>query len=101
MSADARAEAERRRIRLESKTNGTVEAFVEGAEWQASRPATDAEIEELCEVMHDTYEQAAVSEGWETQERSRKPWADVPEANKRTMRVAVRAVLEAVREVRS
>jgi hypothetical protein len=51
----------------------------------------DEKIEELCVRMHDAYEDAAKKEGWETQERSRKPWADVPEANKRTMRAAVSA----------
>jgi cytochrome bd-type quinol oxidase subunit 1 len=53
-------------------------------------------IEEACEIMHDAYEEAAVTAGWETQERSRKPWAEVPEANKETMRAAVRALLEAL-----
>lgn len=57
--------------------------------------ATDAEVERSCEIMHDAYEAAAASEGWETQEASRKPWVDVPEANKRTMRYAVRTLLEA------
>lgn len=51
------------------------------------------QVEVACEVMHDAYEGAAISTGWETQERSRKPWADVPEANKATMRVAVRALM--------
>jgi hypothetical protein len=54
-------------------------------------------VEQLCEVMHDAYERAAVGAGWETQQASRKPWADVPEANKATMRVAVRALLAAAR----
>jgi hypothetical protein len=57
---------------------------------------TDAQIEEWCEVMHDAYEKAAVGAGWETQQASRKPWADVPEANKETMRAAVRAVAPAI-----
>lgn len=52
-----------------------------------------AVIEQACEVMHDAYEAAAAEAGWETQERSRKPWADVPEANKVTMRRAVSALL--------
>jgi hypothetical protein len=43
--------------------------------------------------MHDAYEEAAKSTGWETQERSRVDWVAVPEANKQTMRAAVRAVL--------
>ena len=60
-------------------------------------PLTEAEreVERLCEVMHDAYEAAAVEAGWETQQRSRVPWADVPKANKATMRVAVRALLAA------
>ena len=53
-------------------------------------------IERYCEIMHDAYEKAAVGAGWETQQASRKPWADVPEANKETMRAAVRALLVAV-----
>jgi hypothetical protein len=51
-------------------------------------------IERACEVMHDAYEKAAVGAGWETQQASRKPWADVPEANKVTMRAAVSALLD-------
>jgi hypothetical protein len=50
-------------------------------------------VEDLCEVMHDAYETAAAEEGWETQKRSRVVWADVPEANKATMRRSVTAVL--------
>lgn len=57
------------------------------------RTAENDYIEQACEVMHDAYEAAAVGAGWETQERSRKPWADVPEANKVTMRAAVSALL--------
>jgi len=54
------------------------------------------DIEKACEIMHDAYEKAAVGAGWETQKSSRKPWADVPEPNKVTMRAAVGALLEAV-----
>lgn len=57
---------------------------------------TDADVERFCEVMHDAYEAAAVGAGWETQQASRKPWAGVPEANKATMRVAVRALVPEV-----
>ena len=55
-------------------------------------------VEEACQVMHDAYEEAAVSAGWETQSRSRKPWAEVPEANKATMRAAVSALLDWLEE---
>jgi hypothetical protein len=60
---------------------------------------SEERIEYLCEVMHDAYETAAVEVGWETQARSRKPWADVPEANKRTMRLAVQAMLATLPEL--
>lgn len=50
-------------------------------------------VERLCLVMHNAYEAAAEREGWQTQERSRKPWAEVPDANKATMRIAVAAML--------
>lgn len=51
-------------------------------------------LEYLCELMHDAYEVAAADEGWETQAASRKPWSEVPEANKATMRAAVAALLK-------
>lgn len=54
-------------------------------------PAVD--IDRACEVMHDAYEAAAAGAGWQTQAASRKPWVDVPEANKETMRAAVTALL--------
>lgn len=54
----------------------------------------DARVELACEVMHDAYERAAVGAGWETNPASRKPWSDVPEANKATMRAAVSALLD-------
>jgi len=54
------------------------------------------DIEQACEIMHDAYEKAAVGAGWETQASSRKPWADVPEANKVTMRAAVGALMKAL-----
>lgn len=59
-------------------------------------PVGDALIERLCEVQHDAYEVAAVREGWQTQAASRRPWSEVPEANKATMRASMRAVLAEV-----
>ncbi|KTS90696.1 hypothetical protein NS183_07915 [Microbacterium testaceum] len=76
---------------------GAVEAIMSDPRIEV-RPygtVTEAEVERSCEIMHDAYEAAAASEGWDTQEASRKPWVDVPEANKRTMRHAVRTLLEA------
>lgn len=60
-----------------------------------SDDAREEAIEQACIVMHDAYEAAAVREGWETRHASRKPWADVPGANKATMRAAVRALADA------
>ena len=78
------------------------------AGFRSSREATTeprryiaADIERLCEVMHDAYEKAAAIEGWATQKASRKPWVDVPEENRRAMRYAVSVLLEAVEASRS
>ena len=57
-------------------------------------PEHAAAVETCCVVMHDAYERAAVGAGWETHAASRKPWSEVPEANKATMRVAVQALLD-------
>lgn len=63
---------------------------------RGDRYRSDAEVERLCEVMHDAYERAAQVVGWETQARSRVPWSEVPDANKRTMRAAVQALVAAL-----
>ena len=44
---------------------------------------TDAE--RIARAMHDTYERLAPGFQWETQERSRKPWDQVPENNRQLM----------------
>ena len=41
--------------------------------------------EELAKRFHETYERLAPSFGYETRKESAKPWADVPENNKRLM----------------
>jgi hypothetical protein len=51
-------------------------------------------IEAACEVMHDAYEKAAMGAGWVTNPLSRKPWHEVPDANKNTMRAAVSALFD-------
>jgi hypothetical protein len=53
----------------------------------------DELIERLCEIQHDAYEAAAAEHGWKTNPASRTSWAEVPEANKQTMRASMRAVL--------
>lgn len=72
------------------------------AERDASRTAHAAlvadlrDTEALCIALHDAYEAAALRAGWETQAASRRPWVDVPEANKATMRLAVAALTTAL-----
>ena len=49
--------------------------------------------ERIARAFHDAYEELAPGEGWETQERSRKPWDEVPEANRRVMIATVKRLL--------
>lgn len=51
-------------------------------------------VDEACQVLHNAYEEAALVYKWETQARSRKPWSEVPEANKATMRAAMLALFD-------
>lgn len=64
--------------------------------WTQIRREPDgaAALERMCEVMHDAYERSAAGHGWDTNLASRKPWSEVPEANKATMRDAVTALLD-------
>ncbi|MEH3033343.1 MAG: ParB N-terminal domain-containing protein [Aeromicrobium erythreum] len=63
----------------------------------AAAPEQEAVSEEVidaaCEVLHDAYESAASTVGWETQPRSRVPWPEVPAENAEAMRSAVRVLL--------
>ncbi len=58
-------------------------------------------LERLCEEMHDRYEAAAAKENWQTNPLSRKPWADVPEENKATMRAAIGPIADEFDELRA
>ncbi len=60
---------------------------------------SDDLTERLCEEMHDRYEKAAAGAGWETNPASRKPWADVPEPNKATMRAAIGPIADRITEL--
>jgi hypothetical protein len=51
-------------------------------------------LESACEFLHDRYEEAAKTHSWQTNDKSAVPWADVPDANKATMRDAVAALLK-------
>lgn len=52
--------------------------------------------EQLALLFHDTYERLAPSHGWQTQERSRKPWEEVPSENKSLMIAVASEVLAAL-----
>ena len=54
-------------------------------------------IDELCELAHEVYETAASAHGWETQERSRVAWADLPEENKAAMRAMMTVLRDEIR----
>lgn len=57
------------------------------------------EAEQLAKLFHETYERLAPQFGYETRKDSARPWADVPEKNKRLM-IAVCTELLAIRSLR-
>ena len=73
-------------------------AIMAGYDWGVSVVPdlliTRTRLEELCEISHDEYERQAEIHGWKTQEASRVPWSDVPEANKETVRASLMAVIK-------
>lgn len=53
---------------------------------------TDAEL--VAQAFHETYEAQAPHHGWETQQRSRKVWEEVPEENRRLMVSVAQTLLD-------
>lgn len=53
--------------------------------------------EELAQFFHETYERLAPDFGYKTRQESRKPWAEVPESNRRLMIAVCAEVLAAYR----
>lgn len=53
---------------------------------------TDAEL--IAKRFHEVYEDLAPSMGWETQERSRKSWEELPTENKWLMVKVVDQLME-------
>lgn len=49
--------------------------------------------EQIARRFHDTYEHLAPYHGYETRESSRRPWADVPKANRELMIATVAQLL--------
>jgi hypothetical protein len=64
-----------------------------GSEHTEPRLTVDA----LARLFHETYERLAPSFGWETQERSRRDWDDVPAENKALMVAVASEVIDALR----
>lgn len=54
----------------------------------------DDEAENLARMFHMFYEHLAPMYGYETREASAKPWADVPEKNRRLMIAVSREILK-------
>jgi hypothetical protein len=68
------------------------------AENQRLTEALQQEPERVAELFHSTYERLAPQFGYSTREASRKPWADVPEQNRRLMIAVAAEVLAALRD---
>lgn len=52
------------------------------------------QFERVAEHFHETYERLAPDHGYRTRDTSAKPWADVPEQNKRLMVAVVTDLIE-------
>lgn len=60
-----------------------------------------AEAQRIAELFHETYERLAPAFGYQTREASRKPWADVPEQNKRLMVAVCGEILSALQQAQA
>ena len=54
--------------------------------------------EQLARLFHETYEELAPKFNYETRKASAKPWADVPENNKRLMIAVAEKILSVKKE---
>jgi hypothetical protein len=50
--------------------------------------------EAIARAFHERYEALAGEHGWETQQRSRVPWEDVPDENRSLMIAVVERLLD-------
>lgn len=55
----------------------------------------DPIVDAIAEAFHEAYERKAPDVGYATREASRRPWKDVPHANKVLMRATVVELLSA------
>lgn len=56
--------------------------------------ASHFDAERIAVVFHDRYEWWAIQHGWSSQVGATTAWADVPEANRKTMISTVTSMLE-------
>ena len=56
-----------------------------GHNWLKKLTRPTVSEEEIAVMFHDAYEDVAKEEGWNTQNKCKVPFNDLPEANKRTM----------------
>lgn len=54
----------------------------------------EASSEAIAQAFHETYERLAPEFGYRTREASAKPWAEVPEQNKRLMIAVVKELID-------
>lgn len=52
------------------------------------------DAEHVARCFHESYERKAPQHGWETQQRSRVEWEDVPEENRSLMIAVVQELLD-------
>ena len=70
-----------------------------GSTFAASTTRTrtsDMDAEELAKLFHETYERLAPKFGYETRKASAKPWAEVPEQNRKLMIAVCGEILESL-----
>lgn len=56
---------------------------------------SDPVVDAIARAFHEAYERKAPTVGYATREESRRPWPDVPHANKVLMRATVVELLAA------
>ena len=54
-------------------------------------------IEKIAELMHNIYEDKAREFGWSTQDKTRVPFNDLPESNRKTMLAVAEVVISTIR----
>ena len=59
----------------------------------SQQPLGGEEVERIARAFHESYEEFAIGFGWKTQEASKRPWEEIPEANRQVMLATVEDLL--------